>query len=83
MKSFEPLKEPLDTSDKGYQPPLDESLVTEVDAEEMLRGRGRGGGRGKGKGKGKGRGKGKSSEGKGASKGRAVGNSMYHDLVGG
>merc|ERR1711879_1126598 len=52
-------KEKLDTSDKGYQPPLDASEVTEFDSEEMLkpRGRGRGTGRGKGKGKGKGTGK--------------------------
>merc|ERR1719148_609539 len=47
--------DPLDTSDKGYQAPLDESEVKEYDAEEMMsRGRGRGRGsssRGKGKGK--------------------------------
>merc|ERR1712039_938638 len=29
-------KEPLDTSDKGYQAPIDASLVTEFDSEEML-----------------------------------------------
>merc|ERR1712226_1038239 len=52
-------KEPLDTSDKGYQPPIDASLVTEYDAEEMSRGRGRGRGKGRGKGKSKGKGKGK------------------------
>merc|ERR1712039_537783 len=52
-------KEPLDTSDKGYQAPIDESLVTEYDAEEMARGRGRGRGKGRGKGKSKGKGKGK------------------------
>merc|ERR1712113_729995 len=45
-------KEELDTSDKGYQPPIDESLVTEVDIEEMMKPRGRGRGRGKGRGKG-------------------------------
>merc|ERR1711972_939332 len=28
-------KDALDTSDKGYQAPIDESLVTEYDAEEM------------------------------------------------
>ena len=28
-------QEPLDTSDKGYQPPLDESLVKEVDPEDL------------------------------------------------
>eukprot|EP00930_Biecheleria_cincta_P014665 TRINITY_DN1251_c0_g4_i1.p1 TRINITY_DN1251_c0_g4~~TRINITY_DN1251_c0_g4_i1.p1 ORF type:complete len:320 (-),score=93.67 TRINITY_DN1251_c0_g4_i1:16-975(-) len=72
-------KEPLDTSDKGYQPPLDESQVTEYDAEEMARGRGRGrggGSKGRGRGKGKGRGKGDSkgkSEGKGKSKGKSKG----------
>merc|ERR1711948_106520 len=61
-------KEALDTSNKGYQPPIDASLVKEYDAEEMARGRGRGrgGGRGKGKGRGKGRGKGK-GKGKGGS----------------
>ena len=49
-------QDPLDTSDKGYQPPLDESLVKEFDpedaaravirsaCEDMMRGRGRGGG---------------------------------------
>merc|ERR1719148_647636 len=48
-------KDPLDTSDKGYQAPLDESEVKEYDAEEMMsRGRGRGrGSSSKGKGKGK------------------------------
>eukprot|EP00931_Biecheleriopsis_adriatica_P056212 TRINITY_DN332_c1_g2_i4.p1 TRINITY_DN332_c1_g2~~TRINITY_DN332_c1_g2_i4.p1 ORF type:complete len:307 (-),score=91.61 TRINITY_DN332_c1_g2_i4:125-1045(-) len=74
-------KEPLDTSNKGYQAPLDESLVKEYDAEEMSRGRGRGrgggrGGRGKGKGRGKGaskgKGKGKStSPSKGKGKGKS------------
>merc|ERR1712054_574236 len=56
-------KEALDTSDKGYQPPLDESQVKEYDAEEMARGRGRGrgGGRGGSKGRGKGKGKGGAS----------------------
>eukprot|EP00406_Dinophysis_acuminata_P052321 CAMPEP_0179302542 /NCGR_PEP_ID=MMETSP0797-20121207/48120_1 /TAXON_ID=47934 /ORGANISM="Dinophysis acuminata, Strain DAEP01" /LENGTH=218 /DNA_ID=CAMNT_0021012079 /DNA_START=20 /DNA_END=673 /DNA_ORIENTATION=+ len=78
-------KEPLDTSDKGYQAPIDESLVQEYDPEQMskLRGRGRGKGRGKGKSKGKGaaddgddddeepaKGKGK---GKGKSKGKGKG----------
>merc|ERR1712151_364889 len=69
-------KEELDTSDKGYQPPIDESLVTEIDSEELTkpRGRDRGDGRGgKGKGrKGKGKdwddepkGKGKKGQGKG------------------
>merc|ERR1712187_307488 len=54
-------KDPLDTSDKGYQAPLDESEVKEYDPEEMAslgRGRGSGSGRGKGKGKGKGKDKG-------------------------
>merc|ERR1719247_2355434 len=54
-------KDALDTKDKGYQPPLDESEVTEYSAEEVGksrgRGRERGGGRGKGKGKGKSKGK--------------------------
>merc|ERR1719261_1671328 len=66
-------KEPLDTSDKGYQAPIDESLVKEIDAEDIGkprgRGRGRGKGRGKGKSKGKGKGKGKAEpEGKGKGK---------------
>merc|ERR1711974_66668 len=52
-------KDPLDTKDKGYQAPLDESMVTEVDPEELMKARGRGKGRGKGKGKGKSKGKGK------------------------
>jgi len=65
-------KEALDTSDKGYQPPLDESQVQEYDAEEMARGRGRG--RGRGSSKGRGKGKGKSKEGsKGKSKGKGKG----------
>merc|ERR1719220_80769 len=56
-------KDPLDTSDKGYQAPLDESEVKEYDPEEMMaRGRGRGRGKGSGRGKGKGKGKGKSKE---------------------
>merc|ERR1712203_819524 len=38
-------KEPLDASDKGYQPPLDESLVKEVDPEDLAKSRGRGRGR--------------------------------------
>merc|ERR1711862_797341 len=65
-------KEPLDTSDKGYQAPLDESLVKELDPEELEKPRGRGKGRGKGKskGKGKGKGKGKEEEPKGKSKGK-------------
>eukprot|EP00438_Fugacium_kawagutii_P031742 Skav201388 [mRNA] locus=scaffold3514:381699:387957:+ [translate_table: standard] len=29
------LQEPLDTSDKGYQPPLDESMVKEFDPEDV------------------------------------------------
>lgn len=64
-------KKELDTKAVGYQAPIDESLVTEYDAEEMTRsrGRGRGRGRGKGSGKGKGRGKGKGSSSKGKSKG--------------
>merc|ERR1712087_50296 len=60
-------KEPLDTSDKGYQAPLDESLVKELDPEELEKPRGRGKGRGKGKSKGKGKG---GSKGKGKGKGK-------------
>merc|ERR1719327_1485858 len=52
-------KDALDTKDKGYQAPLDESLVKEVDPEELTKPRGRGKGRGKGRGRGKGKGKGK------------------------
>merc|ERR1712196_717269 len=64
-------KEPLDTSDKGYQAPIDESLVKEMDAEDIGKPRGRGGGRGKGRGKGKGKGRGKGdSKGKGKGKGK-------------
>merc|ERR550514_2222407 len=59
-------KEPLNTKDKGYQAPIDESLVQELDPEEIVargRSRGRGAGRGKGKGKGKSGGKGKGKSG--------------------
>jgi len=42
-------KEPLDTSDKGYQPPIDESLVTDFDPEKMKSPRGGGGRGGRGK----------------------------------
>jgi len=69
-------KEALDTSDLGYQPPIDESLVKDVDPDEISKGRGRGrgkgGGRGKGKGKGddKGKGKGKGKDDKGKGKGK-------------
>jgi len=79
-------KETLDTSDKGYQPPIDESEVKEFDPEEMSKprapGRGRGAAKGKGKGKTKGavkgKGKGKGEEdyedkGKGKGKGKAKG----------
>merc|ERR1719204_2656341 len=45
-------KEPLDTSDKGYQPPIDQSLVTEFDPDQLSKARGRGRGKGRGKGKG-------------------------------
>merc|ERR1712070_1115740 len=77
-------KTELDTKDVGYQPPVDEALVTEYDPEQMTRSRGRGrgkgrgkGGRGKGKGKGKKvkddddepKGKGKGKKGKGKGKG--------------
>merc|ERR1711972_512176 len=62
-------KEPLDTSDKGYQAPLDESLVKELDPEELEKPRGRGRGKGRGKGKSKGKGKG-GSKGKGKGKGK-------------
>merc|ERR1711868_287969 len=63
-------KEPLDTSDKGYQAPIDESLVKEIDPEDIGKPRGRGRGRGKGRGKGKSKGKGK---GKGKEKGKGKG----------
>merc|ERR1712087_886271 len=62
-------KDALDTSNKGYQPPIDESLVKEYDADEMARGRGRGRGGGRGKGRGKGDRKGK---GRGKGKGKTV-----------
>merc|ERR1719410_884855 len=58
-------KEPLDTSDKGYQPPIDQSLVTEFEPDQLLKARGRGRGKGRGKGRGRGKGKGK-GKGKGA-----------------
>merc|ERR1711981_1254740 len=63
--------EALDTSDKGYQAPLDDSEVKEFDEEELTKSRGRGRGTGKGRGKGRGKGKGKgSSKGKGKGKGK-------------
>merc|ERR1711871_1356151 len=65
-------KEPLDTSDKGYQAPIDESLVKEVDPEELAKPRGRGKGRGRGRGKGKSKGKAK-GKGKGEPKGKGKG----------
>merc|ERR1712151_543045 len=63
-------KEPLDTSDKGYQAPLPESEVTDYDPEKAAAGRGRGRGKGRGKGKGKGKGKGQSKP-KGKGKGKS------------
>merc|ERR1711870_155343 len=61
-------KDALDTSNKGYQPPIDESLVKEYDKEAKERAKekekvqakakGRGKGKGEGSPKGKGRGKG-------------------------
>merc|ERR1712039_358625 len=69
-------KEQLDTSNKGYQPPIDASLVKELDTEDMMkpRGRGRGRGKGSGKGRGKGKGKGKGRSGsKGSPKGKGKG----------
>jgi len=71
-------KEPLDTSDKGYQAPIDEALVTDYDPDKVSKSRGRGKGKGKstGKGKGKeksapkGKGKGKAEEPKGKGKGK-------------
>lgn len=68
-------KKELDKEDKGYQEPLDESLVTEYDPEDVARGRpkkaeggeSKEGGKKKGKGKrssSKGKGKGKKGEGK-------------------
>merc|ERR1711879_936497 len=74
-------KEPLDTSDKGYQPPIDASLVQEYDPEQMTKLRGRGKGRGKGKSKGKGKGKADAADenltgkGKGKNKSKSKGKS--------
>eukprot|EP00397_Hematodinium_sp_SG-2012_P048085 GEMP01054942.1.p1 GENE.GEMP01054942.1~~GEMP01054942.1.p1 ORF type:complete len:221 (+),score=43.34 GEMP01054942.1:102-665(+) len=63
-------KNPLDVKDKGYQPPLDESLVQEFSPEDMQRGgrAGKGGDREDGERKGKGKGHGRKGHGK--SKGR-------------
>eukprot|EP00392_Amoebophrya_sp_AT5.2_P000530 g531.t1 len=67
-------KKELDTKHIGYQEPLDESLVVEMDPEEMIKGGprkprssedGEEGGEKKRKGKGKGKGKGKKGKGKG------------------
>ncbi|CAK0809799.1 unnamed protein product [Prorocentrum cordatum] len=63
-------KEPLDTSDKGYQAPIDEALVTDYDPDKVSKSRGRGKGKGKSKGKGKGKGKEQSAP-KGKGKGKA------------
>ena len=30
------MQDPLDTSDKGYQPPIDESMVKEFDPEDTV-----------------------------------------------
>merc|ERR1719498_1538308 len=49
-------KEALDTKDKGYQPPIHESLVKEFDPDLKPRTKGKGSGKGKGKGKGEGKG---------------------------
>merc|ERR1712050_724007 len=65
-------KDALDTSNKGYQAPIDQSLVKELDSEEMMKPRGRGRGRGKGSGKGRGKGRGKGGS-KGKSKGKGKG----------
>jgi len=54
-------KDALDTSDKGYQPPLDESEVKEMSEEDLTKPRGRRRGRGRGKG-GPGRSTAKSAE---------------------
>mmetsp|Transcript_133979 Transcript_133979/g.257829 ORF Transcript_133979/g.257829 Transcript_133979/m.257829 type:complete len:178 (+) Transcript_133979:104-637(+) len=62
-------KEPLDTTDKGYMPPIDESLVQDFDPEKLAASRGRGKGRAKGRGKGKGKSKGKGKD-KGKGKGK-------------
>jgi len=72
-------KDSLDSSDKGYQAPLDDSEIKEYDPEELTknRGRGRGGGKGRGKSsssKGKGEGKGKSKD-KSTEKGKGKGKS--------
>lgn len=44
-------KNELDTTHKGYQTPIDESLVIHMDVKEMARGRGRGRGKGRGRGR--------------------------------
>merc|ERR1712176_103223 len=62
-------KDPLDTSDKGYQAPLDESEVKEYDPDEKIS-RPRGPKKGKGKGKGKGKESSDGAKGKGAGKGK-------------
>jgi len=52
-------KKELDTAHKGYQPPISDSLVTEMDANDLARNRQQG--RSKGRSRGKGRGKGRKS----------------------
>merc|ERR1712039_1079810 len=63
-------KEALDTNDKGYQPPVDESEVKDFDPELLSRPRGRGRGKGRGKGKGKSKGKSPANSPKGKGKGK-------------
>jgi len=66
----------LDTSDIGYQAPIEESLVMEYDPEKTGRGWGSGRGSYKGKGRGKSMGKG---DGKGKGKGKGKGYYSYGD----
>lgn len=68
-------KEPLDKDDKGYQEPLDESLVKEVDPDELQKkpegaAKKPKGGAKKGKGKGKAKGEGEAKEGGKGKKGK-------------
>merc|ERR1711957_1110742 len=76
-------KDALDTADLGYQAPIPESEVKELDMEALQKPRGRGKGEGRGRSKGKGKGKsngkgkgsGKSPKGKGKGKGKSRGKS--------
>jgi len=58
-------KDPLDSNNAGYQPPIDQSEVQAEDKDRVASKRGRGRGRGRGWGRGRGRGRGGRGRGRG------------------